>query len=108
MSCHPDPGGEWYLWWKGRSKLFWCCCGSGVGRLLGCWLVESKSALGKGFALENALSVAWDAIPGGLHGYFPYDVQVFCNAATRLKEETSYAAHESGRATFETRISAYL
>ena len=54
----------------------------------------NDAALGQGFAAENALAVAWDAVPAGLKGYFPAAVQSYCDACTRLREEASYAAHE--------------
>ena len=54
----------------------------------------SESALGQGFATENALSIGWEALPAGLRGYFPHHVQVYCSACTRLREEAGFAAHE--------------
>ncbi|CAE7903907.1 unnamed protein product [Symbiodinium microadriaticum] len=62
-------------------------------RLLQRWLQEEEEAKHR-YAAENALAIAWEAVPAGLRGYFPYDVQGFCNACCRLREEASYAAHE--------------
>ena len=48
--------------------------------------------MGQGDAVENALAVAWEALPGGLHGYFFSRATILRRHASKKKQVN--AAHE--------------